>query len=236
MAQVSRLKIFRIIKIKNMGKFIFRNMKSAYYIVLSILFGLIFLTPRLVNDDFSIFDRQMLESLLILFLLLIYLVMNLFYKRELRRKQEEVNEIYQYLGELNVRMELVGKLFGSPFTVPRNKSEMKETMIRFADMILGMSPVDGVLFRVVEKDKKRTLKEFSKARGEGEFNCSSCGNSELLSGEKIAGQSIITSSHKNSEIAVYCVLPLENINKNQLVMIQAVVNLLAAMYFAYDGE
>jgi hypothetical protein len=219
-----------------MGRFIFRNMKLAYYIVLVILFGSVFLSPGLVDEDFSIFNWQILESLLILFLLLIYLVMNLFYKRELRRKQEEVNEVYQYLGELNVRMEYVGKLFSAPLAAPKNKAEMKDVMIRFADMVLGMSPVSGVLFRVIEKDKKRTIKEVSKARGDGVFDCSGCGNSELVGGEKITGQTVVSSNYKNTDIGVYCVLPVSNIDKSQEIMIQAVVNLLAAMYFAYGRE
>jgi len=196
---------------------------------------IILATPHLLSDGYSIFDEELIESLIIFTTILIYVLIDYLYQQRIRESQREINGTNQYIGELNVKLETIDDLFYSDIKQPQTYKEFQETLAYFANTILGIINVPTVHLRIIGKNSKRTLGEFSLDRPHQKNKPLKCGNAELLAGKKPEKQIAIAAKINHDQLAVFCVIPDKDLKKSERTMIQATINLLAMLILSYPG-
>lgn len=224
-------------------------LQILYLLVFLILFSVIIYIPTLIKGPLHITEKFILEEekvegflVAVLFILGI-LIFNL-YKREVATHKELINKIKNekktvenrlresdhYIGILNVQVQEINSIFNSINEYPATKADLKKTYVFFAERMLGIVNADWVLIRIINSNTQRTISEHYERRYGSNADYPHVSNKLIAENQQILSFTSIVSNPKNLNIIVSCVLPVDNISKDQQVFIQAIINEITKLF------
>lgn len=237
-------------------------LQVLYLITFFILFLFIVYTPTLIKGPVNLTSKLILEEetiegvlLCILFITSI-LILNL-YKNE-ARKQKQVIELVgnekkivearlydseQYIGILNVQIQEIKSIFNSIDKYPETKEDLKRAFSFFGDRIIGIVNSDWVLFRIIDTTSQKTISEHFSTRKGYSNGYPHVSNKMVIDKQPISQFEYVISNPKNLNVLVFCIIPVERINNDQRVFIQAIINevtklfvILNSVYYKKDKK
>ncbi len=217
--------------------------------MLVVLFFLIVLTPYFIRSRFGFLPEEAVEGAIIAFLFLIgYFTLKL-YQREVAKNLAELEklkktknelsdsleEAFRYIGAVNVQIQTIKSVFSSLEKYPESKKDFKRILHFLADRILALVNVDWVVLKIVNTQNQETLREHSATRGSAVLLKYNITNQDLISGQIKGGYTVIASGQKNFFIKAFCIMPKAKINKEQKILIQAIVNQIEMLFIIFTS-
>jgi len=194
------------------------------------LLVLIISTPFLVREGFSIFDEEVVESIIILFLIGLSLSVFTFYRREINRKERSLADFSRHVGTLNLQIEQIRLLYKDIEECSKARSNLRFAVCKLADRILGMVNASWVVVRIIEPKSSRTITECARARGKIGWLPPEISNRKLLETASLDGCSVIYSGQDYLHLRAFCVLPVKRVTQDQSVLIRVILDNLSMLY------
>jgi hypothetical protein len=142
-----------------------------------------------------------------------------------------------YIGtEGNVQIEAIQSLFSSLKKYPKDKKDFKNSFRFLAEKVLCVVNVDWVLFRIINVDSLKTVREYSETRGEAALLKHTISNKSIVTTEAIDGCSIVSSDQSNLSIKVFCIIPSEALTTTQKNLIRTIVNTLEMLFIVFTSQ
>jgi hypothetical protein len=226
---------------------------SLYQILLLIIYLVLFFaviyTPHLISGAIHITKRLILEeeitegSLLgVLFLLNIFLL-NL-YRNETARQKELINKInsdkksvedkleesFRYIGQVNVQLQQIKSIFNEKDRFPETKNDFKKTLFYFSERVFGIVDAKWVLFRVIDCNTHKTIKEQFEIRKGYDADYPHVSNKMIIEGRCCPPFTTLISNPQNLNVFVCCILPVDKVSNDERVFIQAIVNEVTMLF------
>jgi hypothetical protein len=230
-------------------------LQITYLIIFSILFALIIYTPSLINGPAYLTKRLIIEEetfegvLLGILLLLSVLIINL-YKNEVYKHQEQIkkinhdkkkieerlNDADKYIGLINVQIQEINSIFNNVNKYPENKNELKKTFRYFSDRVLGIVNTNWVLFRIINLNSQKTIFEHFEARRNFSGNYPRVSNKLIIDKQPVTPFTSVISSPQNLNILVFCIVPVDKIDNDQRVFVQAIINEITKLFVIVNSS
>ena len=231
-------------------------LQAGYLVILALLFFLIVFTPYLIKSNFSlreslVLEEEVIEGLLIALLLGLGFLIPTIYKKELNKYLKRMDELatsksnlesrlddaFKYIGEVNVQLLEIRSAFSALKKYPENQKDFARILCFFAQKVLGIVNADWVMFRIVNKENLRTLREYSEARATRTISLKHCISNRALVGNKtVDTYSVVASDQENLTIKVFCVLPTEKLTANQHPLIKAIVTEIEMLFIILTSQ
>jgi hypothetical protein len=226
-----------------------KYLKAVFVVVVGLLFLLIAATPFLVHGGISladgfIFEEEVLEAILIVALFAVaYLASRVYrravegYRKKLLRLTDEktllvdrLTDAFRYIGTINVQLQEIHAVFSALKRVPENRRQFKNLLASFAGKIIGMVNAEWVLIRIIDRRNLRTLVEHRQNRNQHPAAGHPVGNKAVLEGKKIDGLTIRTGTKDNLYILTACILPLDQLQKQETILLEALVDTVEMLF------
>ena len=226
-----------------------RYLKAAFLAVVGFMLLLIAVTPLLVPRRIALFDRfvfeeNAIETVLILILFaLAYLASRVYrtavaaYKKRLLRlaadrsvMADRLTDAFRYIGTVNVQLQGIRSAFSGLKRLPENRRQFKDLLGMFGGKILGMMNVDWVTVRIIDRRSLRTIVEHREVRNIHPLVDPHIGNRAVVEGKPVAGCVIVTDAKDNLSIVAACILPLDHLDKEETILMQALVGEIEMLF------
>jgi hypothetical protein len=233
----------------------FRLIEGIYITILVLLYALIICTPYIIANNASLknnilIGENFVEGFLITVLLVISSVVSVRYRRELDNYHSHIKELsvkkaevesrlsdaFKYIGAVNVQIEAIQSLFSSLKKYPKDKKDFKNSFCFLAEKVLCVVNVDWVLFRIINVDSLKTVREYSETRGEAVLLKHTISNKSIVKTEAIDGCSIVSSDQSNLSIKVFCIIPSEALTTTQKNLIKTIANTLEMLFIVFTSQ
>lgn len=223
-------------------------LKNLYLSILVALAIIIVATPSIIQFGVSLLREEYLEEFLILIMFIVGYVVYVMYQKELEKNkkillaikedkrilEDELIDAFRYIGNTNAQIDVFRSIFAGMEKYPKDKQEMEDIMELLAQNILKIIAIDWLIFRIVDIQNEKTLKELKETRGNFVLNNHKLNNNELIK-YTINEYTAITSRQDNMNIKGFCVLPKMEISKQQRIMIEAIVSQLEMLFIIFDS-
>lgn len=224
-------------------------LQVIYLVTFFILFVFLVYTPTLIRGPVNINSKLILEEetiegilLSILFIMSIS-IFNL-YKNEVKKQKRVIevvsnekkkvearlNDSEQYIGILNVQIQEIKSIFNSIDKYPETKEDLKKAFSFFGDRIIGIVNSDWVLFRIIDITSQKTISEHFSTRKGYSNGYPHVSNKMVIDKQPISPFEYVISNPKNLNVLVFCIIPVERINNDQRVFIQAIINEVTKLF------
>jgi len=240
----------------NRNKRKFRLLEGIYIAILVLLFSLIICTPYLITNKVSLtnnilIDEELVEGLLIALLLVIGYVASARYRKELDKYRGQITELsvkkadvesrltdaFKYIGAMNVQIEEIHSLFLSLNKYPEDKKDFKNSLSFLAQRVLGIVNVDWVIFRIINVESLKTVREYSETRGNAVLLKHNISNKALVGTKAVDGCNVISSDQKNLTIKVSCIIPSgDHLTATQTGLVKTIVNALEMLFIIFASQ
>ena len=232
-----------------------RLLEGIYIVVLILLFSLIVFTPYLITNkalliNNILMDEELVEGLLIALLLVISSLVSARYRKKfveyrgqitaLSVKKADVEsrlaDAFKYIGAVNVQIGEIQSLFLSLDKYPEDNKGFKKSLSFLAQRVFGIVNVDWVVFRIINVDSLKTLREYSETRGTALCLKHNISNKSLVGTKAVDGCTVINSDQKNLTIRVSCIIPSENLTATQKGFVETIVNALEMLFIVFASQ
>lgn len=210
-------------------------LRNIYIGLLVLLFGMVVSTPLFISHGVSVFSEEMIEAGILLFLIIISFAIYSLYRKELSKREEELNETQSYIGSVNLEVEQIKSIFDAITKYPESKKDFKFIFEALAQRALAGVNSDWVLFRIIDIQSGKTLTEYTRTRGAAVLLKSEVSNKELMEGKNPESCRAVGSEQENLNIKVFCIMPVRQLNKNQEVLLKAIVSNLGMLYLVFES-
>jgi hypothetical protein len=232
----------------------YRLVERIYIAILILLYVLIICTPYLLsnkvllkNDVFI--GAEFLAGLLIAVLLVISYFVSVLYRKtidkynsqikELSIKKADVehklNDAFKYIGTVNVQIEAIKSLFSSLKEYPKDKKDLKNCFHLLAEKVFCLAKVDWVIFRIINTDNLKTMREYSETKGQTILLKHTISNKSIIS-EAVDSCSVVSSDQKNLTIKVFCILPSNELTETQKHLIKAIADTMEMLFIIFKSK
>lgn len=219
-------------------------LEKFYYLFLFVVFFLVVFTPYVIRTDFWFVEEEFFEMETIIFLFAVgYFILRLYQrevsknlrelektKRENADLEERLTDAFKYIGSVNVRIGQIKTAFSDIKSFPETKKEFKHIIKFFSERILGIVNVECVMIRIVDARNFVSLQEYCEKRAGVHLAECKIHNRDLLKGEKFDDYDIIGSVQENLHIRSFCIMPKSDINKEQEILVRAMINYLQMLF------
>lgn len=198
---------------------------------LTLLGGLLVLiisTPFLVNEGFSIFEEEVIESTIILLLICLSLSTFALYRREIRRKEQSVAQFTRHVGILNLQLEQINLLHNDIKEWSKTRGNLRHALSALADRVLGIVDAAWVVLRIIETKSGRTVTECARTRRRTDRFMPEISNHRLLEAAELDGCSVIGQDYLH--LKTFCIVPVKQISGNQDLLIRVILDNLSLLY------
>jgi len=243
--------------VKNMkqikGKF--QLVEGIYITIMVLLYALIVCTPYIIANNALLkniifIEAEFVEGFLITVLLIITYFVSVRYRKELDNYRSRIKELsvkkadvesrlsdaFKYIGAVNVQVKEIQSLFSSLKKYPKDKKDFKNSFRFLAEKVLCVVNVDWVIFRIINVDSLRTVREYSETRGKAVLLKNNISNKSIVTTEAIDGFSIVSSDQSNLTIKVFCIIPSEALTTTQKNLIKTIVNALEMLFIVFTSQ
>lgn len=229
--------------------------KTVYLSVLGALFVLIISTPYLIRGSFRVganfeVSEDFIEATIIAILLVVGFFIFRAYEKEIERHlrniatlaagknalEARLNEAFNHIGQINVQIQEIHSIFSALKKYPEDKEDFKKILRFFTNKVLGIVPSDWVLFRIINRENLRTVREFGDSRGGAILLKYNISNKALIENEAIAGTHIISSEQDNLNIKAFCIIPVKELSPNQTILIKTIISQLEMLFLVFASR
>jgi len=230
-------------------------LEITYLTILALLFLCVIYTPHLIKHSLIIngnliIEEEFTESILIIILIMAgYLTVRL-YKREIDKKERELDllkadkdgvenrllDAFKYIGAINVQIQEIKAVFSSEKKYPENKKDFKNILTFLAQKTLGIVNADWLIFRIIDASNLKTLREHHETRGNTLLLKHEIGNKDLVSNGSLDGFSVVQSNQESFNIKVFCVIPSDHLQEEQKILVKAIVNELNMLFLIFNSQ
>ena len=184
---------------------IFRNL---YLVGLFALVLLIIFTPQIIRDGFSIFEEEVLEVIVIVFLFAVGLYVYYLYEKELAEQSDTIEENWKHIGRINLQVERFKESILELNKYPENRSDFKKLLYIIIEKIIAMNNSQFVLLRIIDVVSLKTLAEDYINRNSNRGEIIKISNRSLANGDRQSDQGMvmISSSIENLNIQSFCIM------------------------------
>jgi hypothetical protein len=211
-------------------------LRRAYLVILFALLAMIVSTPHLIRGRVFFFDEEIAESIIIFFLLAVSFIIYSFYQNELRRQEQQLNELIRHIGSVNLQVGQIKAIFSGIQKYPENKKDFKNILTSFADKVLSAVNCEWVSFRIIELSSGKTLTEYAQSRGKDVRPQNHISNKMLIENAVNSGLVAVPSKPDNFNIKVFCVFPSSGISENQISMLQTIADTISMLYIIFTSK
>jgi len=213
-------------------------LRNIFISLMILLFALIVSTPILINRGIAVMGeatKEIVEAAMLFVLIGVGFVIYFLYKRKLKRREKELDETLRYVGAVNLQVDQIRSIFDLLTKYPESKEDFKFIFEKLAGRALAGVNSDWVLFRIIEIASGKTLTEYTKARGVAVLLKCEISNKELMEGKNPESCQAVASEQENLNIKVFCIMPIKQLNKNQEVLLKAIVSNLGMLYLVFES-
>ncbi|MCX6122266.1 MAG: hypothetical protein NTX44_11720 [Ignavibacteriales bacterium] len=229
--------------------------QTIYFIIYLALSSVIIFTPILIKGSVYItksfiIDEEIAEVILLAILFSLNIMIFKLYKREASRQEEFIKKInndkktteeklydsLSYIGKVNVQIEEIKTIFNTANTYPETKNEFKKTFRFLSERVLGIVNTNWALLRIINSNTQRTISECFETRHG--FSCPypHISNKMIIEKQLIPSCTTVISNSKNLNILVYCTMPIDQINNDQQIFIQAIINEIIMLFIILNSS
>lgn len=221
------------------------------YLLLTITIALVIIfTPLIITGGLPLIPEEVLEVLCISVLSGIGLLLFKLYRNEVKKNLDTCDvltnennnlemhlmDAVKHIGSVNVQIDEVRNAFSEIKKYPETKKEFKSFLQFFGARVLCMTDAGWVHFRIIDSETSATLGEYCEARGDAAATKPKIGNKQLLDNRPIPGCNIIKSTPENFSLKTFCIIQTAELNRDQEVLITAIVNQLEMVYLIYASN
>ena len=225
------------------------SLQIIYLVIYCILFCLIVYGPQLINNSVHITKKLILEeeiiegSLFGILFLLNIVILNLYKKEDLKQKmliqkiivekrsaEEKLDDSFKYIGQVNVQLQQIKSIFNNNNRFPESKNDFRKTLFYFCERVFGIVNASWVLFRVINGDTQKTVYEQFEVRHGFTFDYPHVSNKMIVEQQSCPPYTIVISNPQNLNILVCCILPVDELNNDERVFIQAITNEITMLF------
>jgi len=201
--------------------------------LLGALLVLITSTPFLVNEGFSVFEEEVVESIIILFLIGLSLSVFALYRREIRRKEQSVAQFTRHVGRLNLQLEQIRLLHKDIKEWSKTRGNLRHALSALAGRVLETADAAWVVLRIIEPESGRTVTECARTRGKTDRFMPEISNRRLLDAAALDGCSVIGQDYLH--LKTFCVLPIKQVSADQTLLIRVILDNLSLLYLVISS-
>lgn len=232
-----------------------RPLAIIYIFILAALYSLMICTPYLISKtallkNYIFIGEEFTEGLLISVLLAVSFLVLSRYRKELGRYRNRIKELaikktdaenklsdaFKYIGAMNVQVKEVQSSLSSIEKYPKDKKEFKNSLNILAQKVLCVANADWVIFRIINVESLRTLREYSETRGEVILLKHNISNCSIVNHETTGKYSIISSDEKNLAIKVFCIIPSGVLTETQKNLIKTIADSLEMLFIVFTSQ
>lgn len=156
--------------------------------------------------------------------------------------EEKIEEAFKHIGKLNVQVEEIHSVFNDIKKYPENKNDLKYILNFLTSKVLALTDADWVSFKIIDPTAHKILAEHHKARGhhgqdQGIVRIE-LDTRSLLAKEAPSGHTLVWSwsDKEGLNLRVFCILPKEELSREEKVFIKAIVNQLEMFYLIFSSS
>jgi hypothetical protein len=232
-----------------------KTLKAVYGAVMTLLVSVVILTPLLITGGIALkrdvfMEEELLEVLLIAFLLVTGVAISSLYRNSLRNYQRKLDKIsflrdnaeerlmeaFQYIGAVNVQLGEIRSLLSSFNRYPEDRREFRNSLMFLAKKALSVASVEWVVFRIIETESLRTVREFGDTRGDAAFLKSAVSNRSIVETGAGDGWIAIGSNQDNLTIRVFCVIPSKELTPVEKELLETIVNTIEMLFVIFTSQ
>ncbi len=149
------------------------NLRNLFLIAFFLLVISIIFTPLIIRGGFSVFDEEVLESVLLFAQVsFAWQIFRLYeqtvssrekeiqkLEKEYQRREKELLEAFAYLGKVNVRVSLI-RSFLQKLKAPSDRKETGNYINDILKIVLSLSGKKWATLRIIDMKNFQTLKEY----------------------------------------------------------------------------
>jgi hypothetical protein len=230
-------------------------LQSIYFIIYLILSSVIIFTPIIITGSVSItkiiiLDEEIAEVFLLCILFSLSILIFKLYKQEAFKQEELIKKMkndkktteerlfdsLSYIGKVNVQIEEIKSIFNTANTYPETKNDFKKTFRFLSERVLGIVNTNWALLRIINSDTQRTISECFETRQGYSCQYPHVSNKMILEKQLISPFTTIISNSQNLNILVCCTMPIDKIDNDQLVFIQAIINEISMLFIILSSS
>jgi len=230
-------------------------LQVIYLVMYIIIFATIIYVPTLVKGPVKITEKfivaeEVIEGTLLAVLFLVNILILNLYKMESRKQKELIDRINhdqdlarvrlydssRYIGQLNVQMQEIKTIFNNGLKLPETKNDIRRTLTFLSSRVFGIVNADWVLFRIINVSTGKTISEQFETRPGCSSHCPRIGNKTIIGNQSCPPYTSVISRPLNLDIVVCCILPLDEINSDEKLFIQAITNEITKMFVIFSSS
>jgi hypothetical protein len=230
-------------------------LQTLYLLIYLLLSSVIIVTPILITGSVYItekiiLDEEIAEVILLGILFGLSIMIFKLYRQEAIKQEEFIKKMkndkktteeklfdsLSYIGKVNVQIEEIKSIFNTTNTYPETKSDFKKAFRFLSERVLGIVNTNWALLRIINSNTQRTISEcFETRKG---FSCQypHISNKMILEKQIIASFTTVISNSQNLNILVCCTMPIDKINDDQRVFIQAIINEIIMLFIILNSS
>jgi hypothetical protein len=230
-------------------------LQILYLIIYVILASFIVITPILITGSVKISERfivdeEIIEVILLGILFSLSILIFRLYKQEVYKQEELIHKIkndkktaeeklfdsLSYIGKVNVQIEEIKSIFNIANKYPETKNDFKKSFRFLSERVLGIVNTNWVLFRIINSNNQKTIGECFETRQGSSCNYPHVSNKMIVENQVVLPFTTIISNPSNLNILVCCTLPIDKINNDQRIFIQAIVNEITMVFVILNSS
>jgi hypothetical protein len=215
----------------------------------------IIVTPILITGSVHItekfiIDEEIAEVILLGILFSLCILIFTLYKRESSKQEELIKKMkddkktteerlfdsLSYIGKVNVQIEEIKTIFNTTNKYPETKNDFKKTFQFLSERVLGIVNTNWALFRIINTNTQRTISECFETRDGFSCRYPHISNKMIVEKQIVSPFTTIISNSKNLNILVCCTMPIDTINSDQRVFIQAIINEIIMLFIILNSS
>jgi hypothetical protein len=231
------------------------SLQLLFFVIYVILSSVMICTPIIITGSVHItktfiIDEDVMEVILLSILFALSLLIFKLSRQEAHKQDELINKFkndkktadeklfdsLEYIGKVNVQIEEIKSIFNTTNAYPETRNDFKKSIRFLSGRVLGIVNTNWALFRIISSDTHRTMYECFEAR-EG-FSCRYPHVSNKLIVEKQFTSpftTVISHPHKLN-VLVCCAMPVNTINNDQRIFIQAIMNEITMLFIILNSS
>lgn len=205
-------------------------LKKSYSLLIFFLFILIVFTPYLTHDGFLMFTEEIVDEIIVTFLLLIGLGVNSFYEKEVRQREQVLADAWKHIGAVNLLVDRFRLALTDDKEYPKNKKELQTFAGSMMNKIRGVAPCEFLLLRVVDTETLNTVFEFGDSDLQWSDTLLKISNKKLVQGKHIKSVVFVSSQSDAVRLKTYIIFSEPNISEDGKIVAQKLANDFTMVY------
>jgi hypothetical protein len=157
-------------------------------------------------------------------------------KNDKKTTEERLFDSIRYIGKVNVQIEEIKSIFNTTNTYPETKNDFKKSLRFLSERVLGIVNTQWALIRIINSSTQRTLCECFETRQGYSGQYPQVSNKMVVERQLLSDWMTVISNSQNVKILVCCIMPIDEINEDQRIFIQAIINEIMMLFIILNSS